>query len=330
MVFHLPPLQHNYFGGIRRVGFELEFAGLDLEGSAALLLQLFGGNLQRRSKFLYEIEGSSHGNYTIELDAALLTSKAYEGYLGKLGIRLADYSFGENIEDLLARIASTVVPFEIISPPIPLPDLEIMEDLRKGLQERHAMGTRASLLYAFGLHLNPEAPSLAADVILTYLRAFLLLYDWIYEKSTIDFSRRLAPFIHEFPKSYVRLILQPDYRPGLPAFMDDYLVHNPTRNRPLDMLPLLAFIDGEQVMARVQEKHLVKARPAFHYRLPNCLIDDPSWSIAREWNYWVQVEKLAMEPEKISRMSKDLLLMMNSHLGFLQKPWAARVEEWLT
>jgi hypothetical protein len=329
MMFHLPPLQHNYLGEIRRVGFELEFAGLDLEGSASLLLQLFGGSVQRKSKFLYEIQGSCHGNYTIELDAALLTSKAYEGYLRKLGIRLADYSFGQSIEELLARIASTVVPFEIISPPIPLSELQLMEELRKGLQERHAMGTRTSFLYAFGLHLNPEAPSLAADVILNYLRAFLLLYDWIYEKSAIDFSRRLAPFIHEFPKNYFRLILQPDYRPDLPALIDDYLLHNPTRNRPLDMLPLLAFLDGERVMARAEEKHLIKARPAFHYRLPNCLIDDPSWSIAREWNYWVEVEKLAMEPEKISRMSKDLLLLMKNHLGFLQKPWSARVEEWL-
>jgi hypothetical protein len=329
MAFQLPPLRQSYRDEIRRVGFELEFAGLDLEGSADLLLQLFGGRLQRRNKFLYEIEGSCHGTYTIELDAALLTSKAYEGFLRKLGINLADYSLGDNLEGLLARIASTVVPFEIISPPIPLPDLATMEDLRKRLQERHAMGTRASVLYAFGLHLNPEAPSLAVEVILSYLRAFLLLYAWLFKKSVIDFSRRLAPFIHEFPKSYVELILQPDYHPDLPALIDDYLRHNPTRNRPLDMLPLFAFLDSQRTMANTQEKHLIKPRPAFHYRLPNCLIDDPSWSIAREWNYWVEVEKLAVEPDKVKLMSRELLLIMKNPLNFLRQPWSDRVEEWL-
>jgi hypothetical protein len=330
MAFQLPPLQYNYRGEIRRVGFELEFAGLDLEGSAELLLQLFGGKLQRRSKFLYEIEGSCHGRYTIELDAAILTSKKYEVFLERLGIRLADSYFSGNIEELLARIASTVVPYEIISPPIPLPKLQDMEELKSGLRDRHAMGTKASLLYAFGLHLNPEVPSLATESLLAYLRSFLLLYDWIYEQSKIDLSRKIAPFIHEFPKKYLFLLLQPTYRPEMEQFMDDYLLHNPTRNRPLDMLPLFAFLDGDRIMARAEEKHLLKPRPAYHYRLPNCLIDDPSWSIAEEWNYWVEVEKLAMDPGKIEALSREFLQTLEDPFSFLQKSWAARVEEWLS
>jgi hypothetical protein len=196
------------------------------------------------------------------------------------------------------------------------------------LREHHAMGTRASLLYAFGLHLNPEAPSLAAEVILNYLRAFLLLYDWLYEKLKIDFSRRVAPFIHEFPRKYCSTVLQPDYRPNMERLINDYLFYNPTRNRPLDILPLLAFIDEERIMSSAVEKHLIKPRPAFHYRLPNCLIDDPHWSIATEWNYWVEVEKLAVNQEKIERMSISFLETLEDPLRFLKKSWAEKVESW--
>src|SRR3546814_9457337 len=38
---------------------------------------------------------------------------------------------------------------------------------------------------------------------------------------------------------------------------------------------------------------LIKARPTFHYRLPNARLADPQWSIVREWNLWVRVERLA-------------------------------------
>jgi hypothetical protein len=60
-------------------------------------------------------------------------------------------------------------------------------------------------------------------------------------------------------------------------------------------------------MDRVEDKHLVKPRPAFHYRLPNCLIDEPDWTLAREWNTWVTVEQLASDPERIRTMSREYL-----------------------
>lgn len=89
--------------------------------------------------------------------------------------------------------------------------------------------------------------------------------------------------------------------------MGDYLAHNPTRNRPLDMLPLLAHLDSRRVLHAAEDKHLVKARPAFHYRLPNCMIDEPAWTLAQEWNRWVAVERLAADPEKLASMSRDYL-----------------------
>ncbi len=39
--------------------------------------------------------------------------------------------------------------------------------------------------------------------------------------------------------------------------------------------------------------HLVKARPAFHYRLPDCKVNEAGWTAAAPWNRWVFIEVLA-------------------------------------
>jgi hypothetical protein len=53
--------------------------------------------------------------------------------------------------------------------------------------------------------------------------------------------------------------------------------------------------------------HLVKPRPAFHYRLPNCMVDEADWTLAEEWNRWVVVERLAYDRAKTGRMSWEYL-----------------------
>jgi hypothetical protein len=125
------------------------------------------------------------------------------------------------------------------------------------------------------------------------------------ERTAVDFTRRISPYINPFPAAYARLVLAPDYPADAGRLIDDYIAHNPTRNRPLDMLPVLAHLDERRVMERVEDPHLVKGRPAFHYRLPNCMVNEPGWTLAREWNAWVDVERLAADPDRIARMARD-------------------------
>ena len=132
--------------------------------------------------------------------------------------------------------------------------------------------------------------------------------DWIIEHSDTDFSRRyLTDFIDPFPTDYLELVLGSKYQPDLDQLIDDYLSHNPTRNRSLDLLPLLAEIDETRVLAGVarSERSLVKRRPAFHYRLPDCRIGDPHWSIAGEWNRWWYVESVASDPALLDELASS-------------------------
>ncbi|MDH3348729.1 MAG: amidoligase family protein [Desulfobulbaceae bacterium] len=328
--FQSPPLLKNQQGTTRRVGFEIEFGGITLEQAVEAVIKNFGGTSYRTNNYSHGVKNSLHGNFTIELDSLFFKDKYYEKYLEKLGINLAEFVEITSFEDFLSNAAAFLIPHEVVTPPIPIDCLNDVEKLKTTLYEQSAKGTGASIRYAFGLHMNPETPSLDVTVILGHLRAFLLLYEWINEQSEIDFTRQLLPYIKPFPGQYVQLILTNSYRPDIDQFIADYLYFNPTRNRPLDLTPLLAVIDEEKVLQNITEKNLLKKRPAFHYRLPNCLIDEPLWTIAGEWNLWVTVERLAANPDKMKLMCADYMETKSYLLDYLLDEWPLKVDLWLS
>ena len=304
--FALPPILLNDRGEVRRVGFEFEYAGLDIAESARIVRDVFGGTIDVRSTFEQRVAGTRLGDFTVEIDTSLLKDRKYERPLRAVGFD-PDKHDTRWLESALLETVSTLVPIEIGAPPVPLTGLGALESLRAALHARGAKGTKASVFYAFGLHVNVEVPRLDAALLRDFLRAFVLLYPWIRRRADVDLSRSISPYIDNFPRDYQRLILQPGYDPDERRIIDDYLEHNPTRNRALDMLPLLAWRDERRVMDRLDGSALVKPRPAFHYRLPNCEIDDPAWTLAREWNTWVAVERLACDEKRLAEMSRQYL-----------------------
>jgi hypothetical protein len=326
--FRMPPRRTSHSGRIRRVGFEMEMQGGELSAVASTVAQVFGGELIAFNSFVYQIMDSPYGDITVELDSSVLKDRRYRQFLNHVGIEADQLGIGRMVEQTLARIAGTFVPHEIVLPPIPLDRIGVLKPLVHALHRCHAKG-KASMLYAFNLQINPEIPSSRPQVLVDYLKSFLLLYDWLFRVSDIDLTRRISPIINEFPAAFCRQILDPDYYPDLPEFIDDYLLHNPTGNRPLDFLPLFAFLDERRVRQHPVEWHRVKPRAAFHYRLPNCRIDEPGWSAAIEWNRWVEVEKLAALPDKIVAMSRDYLQTVSSATNGNIDTWVAKSADWI-
>jgi hypothetical protein len=73
-------------------------------------------------------------------------------------------------------------------------------------------------------------------------------------------------------------VLAPGYRPDLAGLAGDYLAANPTRDRGLDLLPVLLHLDPARVRAALPREK-VGARPALHYRLPRARVGEPGWGI---------------------------------------------------
>jgi len=328
MEFLLPPRIHNASGEIRKVGFEIEFGGLSLHETAEIILNLYGGTLKKKHNFSFEVVGTKYGDFALESDSRFLSQKKYDIYLKKIGVA-PESIFNENVERFLEMLAGTLVPFEVAMPPIPMTELDAAEKIRERLYESSAQGISSSIFAAFGMQFNPELPDFKVETVLAYMRSFFLLYDWLFDESEIVIARKIAPYIHPFPPEYMDQILDRNYKPTMKEFMVDYLESNPTRNRPLDLLPLFTYLDKDLVMSYPVEKNLIKPRPTFHYRLPNSEVDDPSWSFAKEWNKWVLVERLASEPEKISGMTSEYFELHSPTRLFARAPWISRTREWI-
>lgn len=332
MQFKQPPILHNKQGEIRKCGFELEFANIGIEDSVQIILKLYGGKAEKRHRFHQEVVGTRVGDFSVKIDLKLLNERSYKKPLDKLNINLQEYQLGESslefeVESALEDIVKKVIPYEIVTPPLPITEIEEFEKLRKSLYQNKAEGTKAAITNAFATHINIETPDTGAGTILHYLKSFLLLYPWIFRKSEIDLARRVTSFINPFPVSYIEKVLAPDYQPDFETLIEDYHIYNPDRNRPLDMYPMFAALRNEKVK-QYSGLGNVKARETFHYRLPNSLISDPNWSLAHEWNHWIEVEELANKPKEVEQLCREYLeLRQRTFIGFENK-WTKHIDQW--
>ena len=316
--------QYTETGTARRVGVEIEFIGLDVVSSAELVRATYGGAIKAVTDYDIRVATPELGEFRVELDFALLKNMGAERAQASEEPSL----ISQVSEEILAALAQQVTPCEIVSSPIPFSAVMQLDRLVETLHQAGAQGTDDGLLYAFGVHFNPEIPALDADTILRYLRAFVLLYDWLKAQLQVDLSRRITPYINPFPAAYIRLLLNPAYRPERDDLIRDYLHHNPTRNRALDMLPLFAELAPQLVTAAVNDP-LVKPRPTFHYRLSNCRVGDPHWLLSTEWAYWLLLEQLAQQPQRLTELAQDYLILDRQPLQPLSSSWAQHMTQWL-
>ena len=325
--YRLPPRLTDASGQPRRAGFEFEFGNLPIGKTAEALQQALGGELDIISPFEAVLQGCSMGRLKIERDANLLKSVRYRGWLRSLGVEFSPGTFAHDIETNIDNASRVLIPCEVVTEPIAFEELRKLDALIETLTGLGAEGTQHSLIYAFGLHINPSIPDRSPGTLQRYIQAFLLLYTWIIDSSEIDLTRRfLTKYIDPFPQAYAELMLDNSYRADTGKLIDDYLQYNPTRNRALDMLPILSELDSERVMQGINddERKLVKGRPAFHYRLPDCKVNQAGWTAAGAWNRWVYVETLAADEALLAEL---IDAWRASHASFSVTPrtsWSIR------
>ncbi len=321
----------------KHIGIELEFAGVSLEETAQLVQQNFGGEINKTSNAEITVENTKLGDFRVEIDAKIIKELSQDikdkkqnydqttiGIIDKLMHKIVDKTL-EHVTDLSRQI----VPVEVVSPPLKEADLSKMDDLRNDLQKAMAKGTGQSFYYAFGTHINPEIPEQELDdpsLILNHMRAFVVLYPLLLKWHRVDTSRRLSNYITLYGEGYLETLMRPDYNPNKTQMIRDYYYHNPSRNRALDMLPMFKHLKPKLIKSLYGEDSLIKARPTFHYRLPNCNISNPDWRIMDEYKIWQKVEQLARQ----SKLLKSLMEQWyddhnNRPLSFL-----SHSNEWLT
>lgn len=327
--FKPPPRETTVEGTRRHIGVELEFAAVSAHTGAKLVQQLFGGKIEKKDPHRFHVVDTCFGRFTCELD----TQYAHRSYADDEAHEAEDEDalsillsgFQRELQSLFGDISSLIMPYEVICPPIEIGDLPRLETLVDALREAGAAGTRASPFYAFGAQLNPELAAGGTEWIVAVFKAYLLLSDWLRAVISLHITRQLVDFASPFPRPYVRKVIDPDYWPDRDRFIDDYLIHNPTRNRELDLLPMFTWFDAPRVRAVVKDTR-IKPRPTFHYRLPDANVGQPDWGLIHEWNRWCVVEQLAERRDVMAAMAEDWCA---NDARFFPENWAIRASEWL-
>lgn len=299
----LPPRPNRPDGTPRRVGVEIEFSGIDAAQTADIIRDLYGGTIEEVDPHWYRVRDTRLGDFTVELDVRSAHPEP-GGPPPDQPKGLADV-VGDRLRTILGDIASVVMPYEVVTPPITIARLADLDMLVEALGRHGARGTRANPLYSFGLHLNPEVAAQDCDYILDHLRAYVLLAPWLRARLGVDLTRRLMLYIERFPDDYAARIVDPGYRPDLAGLVTDYVAANPSRDRELDLYPLFAYVAADALRACFDDPSMkIRPRPTFHYRLPDSRVGEPGWSIVPDWNLWVEVERLAADPERLAEMGQ--------------------------
>lgn len=280
------PRPRDADGAVRRVGIEVECGGLTESRVAEFVAQHFGGEITETGSFERKVAGSRIGDVEVMLDT----------------------HFRSDAHSKLARAAldlgRAVIPVEFVTEPVSPAAIPEIDALGRALAEAGAFGTDDGLVLGFGLHLNVALPGGGVDAILPTLRAFALTEDWMRTRMPLDTSRRIMPFITSYPAALLDRLCAPESAGWTMADLADaYLATVPSRNHGLDVLPILKHFDAQRVEAAVPAMRHKKGRPAWHYRLPDCRIDAPDWSIAAEWARWCRVERLAEDRDLIDALA---------------------------
>jgi len=296
----------------RKAGFEFEYSNVKLPIVASAFYKEYGGIIEMINPYYYKLKNSRVGDFKFIIDAQFLVNSKLQDLVKKIGIEeFLPIDFIQKIEEFIALVGENLVPYEVTTPPIAFKDINEAQNIKEILRKLGAHGTKKSLLYAFGMHINIEAKSLDIKSILSDLRSYFTLYEFIYEWLKPDLTRRVSPYINPFDTEYILLILDKSYNPTMSEFIDDYITYNPTRNRSLDLLPLLTWIDEQRVRAKLPDEKISK-RPTYHYRLPDSRVDEKDWCVCDGFNSWMLVELLSKDSKSLDNLSQVALKYYSS------------------
>ncbi|KAA2314729.1 hypothetical protein DL237_06630 [Pseudooceanicola sediminis] len=260
-------------GQPRKLGVEVEFGGLGEEKTASLLARETGGTMECQGTD-YTVSDTPFGTCKMFIDTAY--RKRASGEIAKTALDLA----------------RGLVPVELVTDPFDPVALPKLDTLLATMRDAGAYGTERGILLGFGVHLNVQTASDDVAHLWSVVTAFALAEPLLRHNHPIDLSRRVLPFVDPYPRALLDALAE-----GPPETLHDlaqiYLTYAPSRNHALDMLPIIADFDTSLIREVFGDNHGIGARPAFHYRMPDCRIDDPEWSVSQEWDLWVAIEALA-------------------------------------
>lgn len=282
------PLPHTQTarGDDRLTGVEIEFAGLTEDQTAELIRTHLGGEIRRDGSHDLRVTDTELGEIEIVLDTALR--------------KLGETKVVNTALDALRGL----VPVEIVTEPLDRTQLIRLDVFRDLLRQNGAIGTAEGILLGFGVHLNVTVTGPRDAFTWHTVLAFALLQERLRRLTPIDTTRRLMPFVEPWPDVFVTKMAAIGLDLEFDQVRDLYAQHCNSRNYALDLLPIFQDADPGGFARLFPDQTNTKGRPAFHFRLPDCRVDQKDWSLNREWQRWRMVEQLAADSTLLTKLTQ--------------------------
>ncbi|MEE4298592.1 MAG: amidoligase family protein, partial [Pseudomonadales bacterium] len=135
--FPLPARSRRADGGVRRVGVEIEFGGLPGQAIAEAIVAAVGGEARALSLAEWRIEHTEIGDLRAELDSRLVQQLARDAAEEAVPPWLAD--IGDWTSEIVERVATFVLPWEVVTGPVPMDELEGVDRIVDALRGAGAL-----------------------------------------------------------------------------------------------------------------------------------------------------------------------------------------------
>lgn len=304
------PHPKNRNGDLRKVGVEIEIGGLEEMDVAEAIAAELGGTIEASDGQDRIVTGTELGDIEIFLDVRF-RKQAKEGSLGR---KVLDLS-------------RAVVPLELVTQPILPDEIARLDALAARICQLGAKGSGANPFLGYGVHFNPEVTGREIGDVLPVLTAFALTEDLIREENPIDLSRRALPFVNPYPRGLLNALARREIG-DIPTLVTTYLEFTTSRNHGLDMLALFAELTPDLLRDKV-EMAGISARPTYHFRLPDCRIDEPGWTLSQEWADWVRVERIADNADLLADL-RSAWITYHDAMTTTRGDWIKRTRELVT
>ena len=228
--------------------------GPTAEEAARALARGLGGAVVEDDPHAFRVEGSPLGDIAVELDSRFLHPE-------KKGRRCSEAILPQ-IAAWFGSAASYLIPCELVTAPIPVDRLHEVDRVVEILRDVGRQGHPGRSLLCLRAALQPGDPAPRRG-------------DGRRLPEELRPAQRLAPAPggarHDPPPPRIRrsvsaglcprCSLRPTTGRTCRAFIDDYLAANPTRNRDLDLLPLLLHLRRAARCARLLPNEKINATP---------------------------------------------------------------------
>lgn len=194
----------------KRVGLEVEFSGLEMDEVLEILQEELGGKLER-------VEEQDTFYYKLKKSRLTRTEEAEKVWI--------HFEGNETNPDEKIKDVSKIKTIEVTTSPIHWEGVKIFDSAISRLKKAGAIGTTEDNAVSIQVNIEvatKDKPQFSVETLLSLLRNYYSEENFAMIEKEIPLPQVRKPYVGAYSEEMMKRILDPDYRPSLREFYNDF------------------------------------------------------------------------------------------------------------